>query len=209
MHSLVIAGILLLAGVDSPFYEAETIFPPEPFHNHSSSVVVTPQGDLLACWFHGHGERSDDTLVISGARKRKGEKEWSPPFLMADNRDLPDQNPVLFIDPRGTLWLFWISSLDNLVRSYLIQYRTSTDYTADGPPIYPFKTIIPIAGVFLLLQGIVEIVRCIICIRQGEWPSRDIDVEEVDVDKLKQMVHVKDEDIARLDELLVHKEAGK
>ena len=60
--------------------------------------------------------------------------------------------------------------------------------TADGPPLYPFKTIIPIAGVFLLAQGIVEILRCIVCIKQGEWPSREQDVEEVDVDALKAMV---------------------
>ena len=70
---------------------------------------------------------------------------------------------------------------------------------ADGPPIYPFKTFIPIAGAFLLVQGVVEIFRCIVCIRQGEWPSREEDVEEVDVDKLKAMVHVKDEDIEKLD----------
>lgn len=60
--------------------------------------------------------------------------------------------------------------------------------TADGPPLYPFKTIIPIAGVVLLMQGIVEILRCVICIREGEWPSREHDVEEVDVDALKAMV---------------------
>jgi TRAP-type mannitol/chloroaromatic compound transport system permease small subunit len=70
---------------------------------------------------------------------------------------------------------------------------------ADGPPIYPFKTFIPLAGAFLLVQGLVEIARCVICIKQGEWPSRIEDVEEVDVDKLKAMVHVKDEDIASLD----------
>jgi TRAP-type mannitol/chloroaromatic compound transport system permease small subunit len=77
-----------------------------------------------------------------------------------------------------------------------------SNITSDGPAIYPFKTIIPVAGAFLLLQGLVEIVRCVICIRQGYWPSREEDVEEVDVDKLKQMVHVKDEDIARLDQLV-------
>lgn len=67
--------------------------------------------------------------------------------------------------------------------------------TANGPPLYPFKTVIPIAGVLLLLQGIVEIIRCVICLRQGEWPPRQKDVEEVDVDKLKEMVNVSDEDI--------------
>lgn len=60
--------------------------------------------------------------------------------------------------------------------------------TADGPPIYPFKTVIPVAGAMLLLQGAVEIFRCIVCIQQGDWPSREEDVEEVDVEELKAMI---------------------
>lgn len=72
-------------------------------------------------------------------------------------------------------------------------------FSATPLPLYPFKFVIPLAGGMLLLQGIVEIVRCIQCLREGAWPSREQDVEEVDVDKLKQMVHVKDEDIAALD----------
>jgi len=78
--------------------------------------------------------------------------------------------------------------------------------TADGPPVYQFKAVIPLAGAFLLAQGIVEIIRCITCIRQGDWPSREADVQEVDVDKLKEMVHVKDEDIEKLDALVVKQE---
>jgi len=78
-----------------------------------------------------------------------------------------------------------------------------SNITADGPPIYPFKLMLPLAGAILLLQGIVEVIRCVICIRQGEWPSREQDVEEVDVGKLKEMVHVKDEDIAKLDQFVV------
>jgi len=77
--------------------------------------------------------------------------------------------------------------------------KESSNITADGPPYYPFKTVIPLAGGILLLQGIVEIIRCVICIKQGYWPSREQDVEEVDVEKLKQEVGVKDEDIAKLD----------
>ena len=76
-----------------------------------------------------------------------------------------------------------------------------SNVTADGPPIYPFKTVIPIAGAFLLLQGVVEIIRCIIAIRQGRWPSREEDVEEVDVDKLKEMV--------KLEEASLRKEAAE
>ena len=83
-----------------------------------------------------------------------------------------------------------------------------SNITAEGPPIYPFKTVIPLAGLFLLAQGVVEIIRCVICIKRGEWPSREEDVQEVDVDKLKEMVHVKDEDIAKLDEFVTHEKGS-
>ncbi|MFN3436569.1 MAG: TRAP transporter small permease subunit [Acidovorax sp.] len=78
-------------------------------------------------------------------------------------------------------------------------------FNADPIPLYPFKFVVPLAGAFLLLQGIVEIIRCVICIRDGTWPKREDDVEEVDVDKLKQMVNVKDADIEALDRLVVQK----
>ncbi len=89
-------------------------------------------------------------------------------------------------------WAGWNYFTDSLA----IREHT---FNADPIPVYPFKFFIPLAGGILLLQGLVEIARCVICIRQGEWPSRGEDVEEVDVDKLKAMVNVKDEDIQALD----------
>lgn len=65
-------------------------------------------------------------------------------------------------------------------------------FSADALPLYPFKFVIPVAGGVLLLQGLVEIARCVICLREGAWPAREGDVEEVDVDKLKAMVHADD-----------------
>jgi TRAP-type mannitol/chloroaromatic compound transport system permease small subunit len=56
-----------------------------------------------------------------------------------------------------------------------------SNVTADGPPVYYFKSIIPIAGALVMFQGIAEIVRCIVCLRTGEWPERPKDVEEIDV----------------------------
>lgn len=82
-------------------------------------------------------------------------------------------------------------------------------FSATPLPLYPFKFVIPIAGGMLLLQGLVEIVRCIQCLRDGNWPSREQDVEEVDVDKLKEMVHVKDEDIAALDKFVAPQAEGR
>jgi TRAP-type mannitol/chloroaromatic compound transport system permease small subunit len=112
---------------------------------------------------------------------------------------------ILFFIP-GVVAFVW-AGYNYAAESWVINEHSNI--TADGPPIYPFKTIIPIAGAFILVQGIVEIIRCVICLRQGDWPSRQEDVQEVDVDKLKEMVHVKDEDIQKLDALVVRQEAGK
>lgn len=110
---------------------------------------------------------------------------------------------LLFFIP-GVVAFVW-AGYNYAAESWVINEHSNV--TADGPPIYPFKTIIPIAGAFILVQGVVEIIRCVICLKHGEWPSRAEDVEEVDVDKLKNMVHVKDEDIAKLDAYVV-KQAG-
>jgi hypothetical protein len=56
-----------------------------------------------------------------------------------------------------------------------------SNVTADGPPVYHFKSVIPVAGALILLQGVAEIVRCVVCLRTGEWPSRLADVAEIDV----------------------------
>jgi TRAP-type mannitol/chloroaromatic compound transport system permease small subunit len=53
--------------------------------------------------------------------------------------------------------------------------------TAEGPPIYQFKAVIPVAGALVMFQGLAEIVRCVLCIRTGVWPARLTDVEEIDV----------------------------
>jgi TRAP-type mannitol/chloroaromatic compound transport system permease small subunit len=57
--------------------------------------------------------------------------------------------------------------------------------SSGGLPTYPGKIMIPIAGALLLLQGLGEIARCVMCIRTGEWPQRLHDVEEVDIEELK------------------------
>jgi TRAP-type mannitol/chloroaromatic compound transport system permease small subunit len=90
------------------------------------------------------------------------------------------------------------------MESWAINEHSTITY--EGPPLYPFKTVIPIAGAFVFLQGIVEIVRCVICLKNGAWPSREADVEEVDVEKLKEELHVKDEDIQKLDEVLLQRD---
>ena len=107
---------------------------------------------------------------------------------------------ILFFVP-GVFALAW-AGYNFAAESFAINEHSNV--TADGPPVYPFKMILPLAGAFLLVQGVVEIIRCVMCLQTGQWPKRGADVEEVDVDKLKEMVHVKDEDIAKLDAYVVH-----
>lgn len=62
-----------------------------------------------------------------------------------------------------------------------IRINEHSNITADGPPVWQFKSMIPLAGALLLLQGAAEIARCVICLRTGSWPLRLKDVSEIDV----------------------------
>lgn len=57
-----------------------------------------------------------------------------------------------------------------------------------GPPVYYFKTLIPVAAAFLFIQGMAEVARCILCLRDGRWPPRLSDVQEVDIEAAKRML---------------------
>jgi len=142
LPTIMMAMLTLGAAAAEPLHESELIFPVNPKHNHGSSIVETSNGDLLACWFHGTGERTADDVLIQGARKRKGASAWCEPFVMADSQDLPDCNPVLFIDPRGTLWLFWIAVQNNEWGGSLLKFRTATEYAQDGPPKWDWQDVI-------------------------------------------------------------------
>jgi len=111
---------------------------------------------------------------------------------------------ILFFLPGvvALTWAGWTYANESLA----IREQT---FNADPIPVYPFKFVIPVSGFVLLLQGFVEIIRCIQCIQTGAWPVREGDVEEVDVEKLKEMVHVKDEDMAALERDLALKENHK
>ena len=126
-----------------------------------------------------------------------------------------------FFEPRTQAWidliLYFVFFLPGIAALTWAGWQFFTEslaireqtFSAEPLPLYPFKFIIPLSGALLLLQGIVEIIRCIICIRDGAWPSREEDVEEVDVEKLKELVHVKDEDIAALDKYVAKEGASK
>lgn len=100
---------------------------------------------------------------------------------------------ILFFLPGviALTWAGWGYAND----SWLIREHT---FNADPLPLYPFKAIIPIAGLIVLLQGIAEIVRCVVCLKTGEWPERLKDANEIDVveQQLANSIYV-DEDTKR------------
>jgi TRAP-type mannitol/chloroaromatic compound transport system permease small subunit len=61
-----------------------------------------------------------------------------------------------------------------------VRFREVSIFSPAGVPVFPLKALIPITGLLLLLQGVAEIIRCVLCIRTGVWPQRLHDVEETE-----------------------------
>lgn len=122
------------AAAAAPFLTSELIFPVEHWHNHSSSIIETPGGDLLVAWFHGSGERTADDVQVLGARLKRGAKTWSQPFLLADTPGYPDTNATLFLDPQQRVWLFWPTILANEWHTALMKYKRAPTAEGDGAP---------------------------------------------------------------------------
>ncbi len=115
------------------------IFPLQGQHVHSSSIVELPNGDLLAAWFQGSGERTADDVVVNGARWSRSSGRWSDPFLLADTPGIPDCNPVLFLNHEGTLFLVWIAVQSNGWQHSILRVRQSDDYQGSGAPTWRWQ----------------------------------------------------------------------
>ncbi|MER3403271.1 MAG: neuraminidase (sialidase)-like protein [Armatimonadota bacterium] len=126
-------------------FHSELIFPLNGWHNHASSIVECPNGDLLVCWFSGSGERTADDAQILGARRRSRSTRWSQPFLMADTPNYPDCNPCLFIDPAQRLWLVWITILNHRWEGSLLKYRCTRDYQRALAPRWQWSEVLHIS----------------------------------------------------------------
>lgn len=141
-----IATFLLLISADGAFAQSNVktisameIFPPQTEHTHGSTIVSLPNGDLLAAWFQGSGERTADDVRIMGSRKAKSAKTWSAPFLMADTPGIPDCNPVLFLNSKSELTLVWIAVLGNQWEQSVLRTRKSKSYSKTGPPVWSWQ----------------------------------------------------------------------
>ena len=163
-----------------PFLKAELIFPLEHWHNHSSMIVETPGGDLLATWFHGSGERQADDVKIEGARKRKGSQSWGPRFVMADTPGYPDTNCTIFIDPQQRLWLLWPTILANEWHTALMKYRISTKYEGDMAPAWERSEVLHISPGQEFIAEVERVMR--------DWEAELIDLSAEQQGRLRQHI---------------------
>ena len=134
--TLVILGMLSTTVLaDTAQFSREHIFAPQIKHTHGSSLVQLPNGEYLACWFYGSGERSANDVKLMGARLQSGRTSWSQVFDMADTPNWPDCNPVLYLVD-NKLMLFWIVPLNNLWQDSVLLYKESVDFRAAGQPVW-------------------------------------------------------------------------
>lgn len=165
----------------------ELIFPLEHWHNHSSSIVELPNGDLLVCWFHGSGERTADDVLIQAARWNRSTGKWTEPFTLADTPGFPETNPVLFLDSRQRLFFLWPLIVAHKWETALMKYRISSDYQQkSGPPRWEFQD-----NIVLIPKNIVE--------RTKEVLGKDIAAEgRVGTYAQKMIEHSQDEYFTRM-----------
>lgn len=135
-------GGLLVAANEGPVYRAELVFPLHGQHNHAPGIAELPNGELIVSWYRGSGERSADDVAIYGARLRRGETQWSEPFLMADTPGFPDCNTCMMVDGRARLWLFWPVVLANSWESCLTHYLVAEDPAGEGPPKWTHRGLV-------------------------------------------------------------------
>src|SRR5688500_9730706 len=123
-------------------FRSQIIFPYQGEHVHGSTIVELPDGDLLAAWFQGSGERWADDVRIMGARLHKGDTNWSETFVMADVPGFPDINPILFMDRKDRLWLMWYPVLANQWETSIPIYRISEKYDTKGAPEWTWQDVL-------------------------------------------------------------------
>ncbi|MDR1630863.1 MAG: exo-alpha-sialidase [Oscillospiraceae bacterium] len=99
---------------------------PTPYgSNHASNLLGLPNGDLLCAYFAGSREGNPDISIVM-SRLPKGERCWTQPVVLSGDPGRSEQNPVLFLDPSGKLWLFYTAQ-DRKQQSAEVRFRTSLD----------------------------------------------------------------------------------
>ena len=120
---------------DSPSFETAAIFPMNSKHNHASCVVQTKEGNLLAAWYAGSGERKSDDVVIEGAWIDQRRHALRSEVFDGRHARLPRLQPIDLRAPDGSLWLFWPTILDHRWEGALLKFARCEHLRAGAVPI--------------------------------------------------------------------------
>jgi predicted neuraminidase len=93
---------------------------------HGSTIAELPAGGMVAAWYAGTREGHPDVSIL-GARKAPGARSWSTPEVWADTPGKSEGNPVLFVDPHGIVWLFFVTQEEPGWENCRIKLRQSRD----------------------------------------------------------------------------------
>ena len=175
------------------------IFTPQDEHTHGATLVELPDGDILAAWFQGNGERWADDVRIMGSRYLRGEDRWTSPFLMADVPGFPDINPVLFLDARKRLWLVWYTVMANQWETSLLKYRISNDYSQkDVAPGWDWQDVIHVKPGDAAERGISDDDRFIRSVeKQYEALSRQLLASGASVSEVERWLQFRNDILAK------------
>lgn len=124
-------------------YEANipTLYP----HNHASNLCALKNGDMLCVWFAGSREGKSDISILC-SRLNKGSTVWSEPIVLSEDSGRSEQNPILFENPNGELWLLYTAQVSVHQDTAIVRYRTSTD---NGYTWSDIKTLFDKPGSFI------------------------------------------------------------
>lgn len=111
-----------------PHFKGELIFEKvEGYPScHAATIKGLSNGDLLVAWYAGAFEGSPDVAILS-SRRPKGSGKWSQPKVPIDTPNKPEGNPVLWCDPKGTVWLFYVTMQGDGWTTCNMKYIKSTD----------------------------------------------------------------------------------
>lgn len=126
-------------------FESEANIPIKYPHNHASNLHLLKNGDLLCVWFGGSREGKADISIMC-SRLKKSEQEWSSPVVLSEDTERSEQNPILFENTNGELWLVYTAQIGVHQDTSIVRYRTSKD---DGYTWSDIQTLFEEPGTFV------------------------------------------------------------
>lgn len=146
-------------------YEIHERFP----WTHAATIVELKNGDLMAAWYSGSWEGAKN-VKVHGAVKKKGAAGWSSPFVLADDPDRSEGNPVLWHDAKGRLWFCWVVMYPDGWENCKIFAKVSDD---DGATWGPIRTLREELGWMTGLKAVVLADGTIVLpiYDEGKWLS--------------------------------------